>query len=177
MSARANTPDVAKAMEELEAQMSPKARELQEPVAQEEVETYHTRREGPRVQKKVRERRSTTRAEASTLANPDEFRIEEDTVGEGRQEEKKTKTLTEAVRRSSHPQGTNNRIVSREKEAPPNSGLSAYKLSQGGGGKGRDGCHNTRGTKTWKNPVRSSQQGSHRQPTTGASVQPEQGGR
>ena len=40
----------------------------------------------------------------------------------------------------------------------------------------REGCHNTRGTKTWKNPVRSSRQGSHGQPTTGASVQPKQGG-
>ena len=45
--ARVNTPDVAKAMEELEAQTSPKARELAEPVAQEEVEIHQTRREGP----------------------------------------------------------------------------------------------------------------------------------
>ena len=76
MSARANTPDVAKAMEELEAQTSLKAREQEEPVAQEEAETYHNRREGPHVQKEDRERRSTTMDGASILANPDELRIE-----------------------------------------------------------------------------------------------------
>ena len=103
MSARVNTSDVAKAMEELE-----------EPVAQEEGETYNTRRKGPHVQKEGQEQRSTTRTKASTLASPDEFQIEEDTE--------------------------------------------------------RGGCHNTRGTKTWKNQVRSSRQGNHRQPATGASV-------
>ena len=45
---------MAKAREELEAQTSPKARELEEPVAQEEAETYHNRREGPHVQKEDR---------------------------------------------------------------------------------------------------------------------------
>ena len=100
VSARVNIPDVAKAREELEAQTSPKAREMEELVAQEEGETYNTRRKGPHVQEEDRERQSTTKAKASTRTKPDEFRIEEDTA--------------------------------------------------------RDGCHNTRGTKTWKNPVRSS---------------------
>ena len=81
MSARVNAPDAAKAMEELEAQTSPKARELEEPAAQEEAETYHNRRKGPHIQKEDRERRSTTRAGASTPANPDEFRIKGDTAG------------------------------------------------------------------------------------------------
>ena len=55
VSARASTPDMAKTMKELEVQTSPKARELEEPVAQEEVETYHTRREEPPVQKEDQE--------------------------------------------------------------------------------------------------------------------------
>ena len=100
--------------------MTPKARELEEQAAQEEGETNKTRSKGRHAQKEGREQWSTTRAEARTIANPEEFRIKEDTAG--------------------------------------------------------DGCHNTRGTKTWKNPRRSSRQGSHRQPTIGASAQPEQGG-
>ena len=46
VSARVNAPDVAKAMEELEAQNLLKAREQEEPVAQEEGETHHTRMKG-----------------------------------------------------------------------------------------------------------------------------------
>ena len=117
--ARVNTPDVAEAREEREAQMSPKARELEEPVAQEERDTYHTRRKGPHIQKEDLERQSTARVEKST--NQEEFRIKEGTVG--------------------------------------------------------DGCHNTTPwNKAWENPVRSSRQSSHRQPTTGASIQLKQGG-
>ena len=117
MSARANTPDVAKAMEELEAQTSLKARELEEPVAQEEVETDHTRREGPHVQKEDRERRSTTRAGASTLANLDEFQSEGDTVGEGRQDRgriKARKGLTQVATIGSCLQGTDGGIIPRK---------------------------------------------------------------
>ena len=74
MSTRVNTQDMAKAREEREVQTSPKTRELEEPVAQEVGETYHTRRKGPHIQKEDREPRSTTRVEASTLASPEEFR-------------------------------------------------------------------------------------------------------
>ena len=154
MSARTRAPDRTKAMEELDAQTTPKAKELKGPEAQEEVEAYHTRREGPHIHK-------------------------EDTMGEVRQNGgriKARKGLTEVVTRGSRPQGTDGGIIPREEEAPPNSGLSAYKLSQGGGGKGRDCYQNTGGTKTWKNPERSFLQGSQRQPKTGAAVQPEQGG-
>ena len=84
VSARANPPEVAKAMEELDAQTSQEAREMEEPVAQEEGETYQTRRKGPHAQKEDRERRVTTRAEASTINNPGEFWIREDTAREGR---------------------------------------------------------------------------------------------
>ena len=69
VSPRVNTPDMAEAREEREVQTPP--RELEEPVAQEEGEIYHTRRKGPHVQKEDRERRSTSRVEASTLANPE----------------------------------------------------------------------------------------------------------
>ena len=105
MSARANPPEVAKAIEELDAQTSQEAREIEEPVAQEEGDTHHTRRKGPHAQKEHRERRVTTRAKASTITNPGEFRIREDTA--------------------------------------------------------REGCRNTRGTKAWKNPARSSRQGTN----------------
>ena len=81
MSARTRAPDSTKAMEELEAQTTPKTKELEEPEAKEEVGAYHTRREGPHVQKEVREQGSTTRHEASPLYNPAEFRAKEDTGG------------------------------------------------------------------------------------------------
>ena len=55
MSARVNTPDWAEAREERKVQTSPKARELKEPVAHKEGETYHTRRKVPHVQKEDRE--------------------------------------------------------------------------------------------------------------------------
>ena len=64
-------------------------REPGEPIAQEEGEAYHTRRKGPHAQMEGREKRLTTRAEASTLANPEEFRFEEDTGRSSRQDSHK----------------------------------------------------------------------------------------
>ena len=92
MSARANTPGVAKVMKELEVQTPPKAIELEETVTQEEGETYHTRSKGRHDQKEGREQRSTTRAEASAIANPEEFRIEEDAARNGCQNIRGAKT-------------------------------------------------------------------------------------
>ena len=172
MSARANPPEVAKAIEELDAQTSQEAGEMEEPVAQEEGETHHTRRKGPHAQKEDRERRSTTRAEASTLANPDEFRIEEDTAGEGRQEEKKTKARkgpTETDTKSSRSQGTNGRIVPREEEAPPS---RAHKRSvREGAGKGGIAAKTPGGPRpgrpqpsSWNREVASREEGATRAP-------------
>ena len=158
---------------------SSQTKEREELEAQEEVEAYHTRREGPHVQREDRERCSTTMPEASPLSNPAEFRTEEDTVGEGRQDVGRTKAwkgLTEVVTRGSRPQGTDGGIFPRKVGAPPNLEPSASKLSQGGAEKGRDCCQDTGGTKIWKNLARSFLRGSHRQPKTGASVQLEQGG-
>ena len=151
VSARTRAPDSTKAIEELEAQTTPKTQEPEEPEAQEEVEAYHTRREGPHVQMEDRERWSTTRPEASPLSNPAEFRTEEDTVGEGRQDVGRTKTrkgLTEVVTRGSRPQGTDGGIVPWDEGAPPNSEPSASKPSQGGVGKGRDCCQDTGGSRS-----------------------------
>ena len=100
VSARVNTPDTAEAREERDVQTSPKARQLEEPVAREEGETYHTRRKGSHIQKEDRERRSTSRVEASTLANPEEFRVKEGTARDGYHNTRGTKVWKKSVRSS-----------------------------------------------------------------------------
>ena len=178
MSARTRTPDSTNAMEELEAQATPKMQEPEEQKAQEEVKARHTRGEGPHVQKKGRGISSTTLPEASPIPNPAESRSEEGTRGEGRHDGgriKAQKGIVQVAGKGRYLQGTNGGIFLREEGPQPNSGPSAFKLSRGGAEKRRDCCQNTGGIKIWKNLARSFLRGSHRQPKAGASVQPEQG--
>ena len=91
MLARASTPEVAKASEELERKTSPKARKLKELVDQDKVKTYHNRREGTHAQRGDRQQRSTTKEEMSSTANPDGARSKGDTEREGRQDRDRRK--------------------------------------------------------------------------------------
>ena len=107
MSARTRAPDSTKEIEEQEAQVTPKTQELEEREAQEEVEAYHTRREGPHNQKKDRGLESITMPEASLISNPAEVLTEEETVGEGRQDAGRIKArngLARSFLRGSHQQ-------------------------------------------------------------------------
>ena len=69
--------------EELEAQATPKTQEREELETQEEAEAYHTRREGPHVQKEDRGLDSSPLPEASIIANPAELLTEEEKRGDG----------------------------------------------------------------------------------------------
>ena len=131
MSARANVPDEAKAREELDAKMSPIARELEEPVAKNEADTYHNRREGLHAQKGDREQLSTTRAGANTPANPDEIRIEGDAAGEGQRNGariKARKSLMSVAARGSHLQSNDGGSVPQGEGLPTNLGPRAPKF-------------------------------------------------
>ena len=80
-SARTRAPDSTKGMEELEVQVTPKTQELEELEAQEGVEAYHTRKEGPHVQKEDQGLDSITLPKARLISNPTEVLIEEETGG------------------------------------------------------------------------------------------------
>ena len=178
VSARTRTPDSTNAMEELEAQATPKMQEPEEQKAQEEVKARHTRGEGPHVQKKGRGISSTTLPEASPIPNPAESRSEEGTRGEGRHDGgriKAQKGIVQVAGKGRYLQGTNGGIFLREEGPQPNSGPSAFKLSRGGAEKRRDCCQDAQGTQIGKGLVRSIRRGSHRQPEAGESIQPEQG--
>ena len=91
MLARASTPEVAKAREELETKTSPKARKLKELVDQDKAKTYHNRREGTHAQRGERQQRSTISEVMISTANPDGARSKGDTEREGRQDRERRK--------------------------------------------------------------------------------------